>query len=160
MGGNEGKELKRDGVLQEEAKNEEEHEKLAGQVKDIENVMELPEEVGVKLSKIICSLVFHSDSLSDWGSDVVKLAVKLSIEHPFIFDYVTSKMNLLNKSVDILLWYLKVALKSGRLGERFGSGIHALWKFLDSRIPDSQRKEVLYRLQMAGFDSSLICESI
>ena len=114
--------------------------------------VEKTSETNVKLCKIICSLIFNVDSLSEWGGDVVELAVKLSVEHTPILAYVTTTLE--NKPVDILLWYLKVLLKCKRSDVGYRNGIRSLWKFLEVRISNAQRAELLYRMGTSGIGIS------
>ena len=79
--------------------------------------LDIPDTLLVKLGKIIASLIFNRDSLSDWGEDIVKLAVKVSINNHVVFRYITQQMNLGTKDPDMLAWYLQVVLKFLQSGQ-------------------------------------------
>ncbi|XP_063682876.1 uncharacterized protein LOC134817594 [Bolinopsis microptera] len=120
---------------------------------DSELELQVPETLVVRLGKIICSLIFNRDSVSDWGGDIVKLAVKLSVNQHVIFRYITQQMNLENKPTAILSWYLKVALKllqSGqvyKLGLVHKSGVDKFMGHLKGRVSKREYQELVYRME-------------
>jgi hypothetical protein len=128
---------------------------------DEEVELEIPENLVVKLGKIMCSLIFNKDSLSDWGVSIVKLAVKLSVSQPVIFGYITQQMRLENKSIEILSWYLKVVLKFLQPGDScisrdfytsrdvYRTGVDKLMEHLKGKVSDREYQELNYRTQAA-----------
>ena len=120
---------------------------------DSELELQVPEALVVRLGKIICSLIFNRDSVSDWGGDIVKLAVKLSVNQHVIFRYITQQMNLENKPTAILAWYLKVALKllqSGqvyKIGLIHKSGVDKFMGHLKGRVSNREYQELGYRME-------------
>jgi len=117
-----------------------------------DSTVTVPRPTMVKLCKIICSLIFNKDSVTDWGRDIVVLAVKLSLEQEDVFQWISNSLE--TKPVSILLWYLKLCLtlSAGEQGRRFlqaedtKGGVYKIYSHLEGKVSEQDNAELRYRL--------------